>query len=790
MLVRGPPRGKKTAGPGPPSGADSDGHGSMLAGVKRLTLVALSALAACGGKPAPQSPAPPVVTPVAPVEPAVAPPAPPAPAPPAIDAKAIADLAATRSYNLGHPRPIAILPDGDVLFLRTGPRSFTAELFELDADSKQIRKLASAADLVAADEIKLSAAETARRERTRTSIRGIVSAQPSDDGKQVLIPLGAQVFVLDRASGKARALDLGPGYPEDPRLSPDGKRLAFVRDGELWVAELAGGKPRKLTKKDGPAVSFGAAEFIAAEELDRTRGYWWSPDSKQLLVQRTDEAKVDTMYVSDPGDPAAAPTPFRYPRAGATNADVQLGVVAATGGRITWIDWDRAAYPYVHDVQWPDGLGPSVVVLDRAQTVQRLLAVEPATGKTTVLLEEKDPAWVNANQPTWDAARKQFLWSSERDGAWRLDRYSATGAHVGLVTRSDQAFDLDYRYDAETGEIWLLGSNDPTMVNVTAINPVTGALTPLTDGDGVHGVMFGKKGDTRILTSHGTDGTRGWYAVKRDGSRIAELPSVAEQPPTLPKVTPEKVIVAGRTHYAAVVRPRDFDPGKRYPVILQVYAGPGVTTVSSLPQAYLRHQLVADTGFIVVLADNRGTPKRGRAWERVIKHDLITVPLQDQVDILQALGATHPELDLNRVGAVGWSFGGYFSAMAVLLRPDVFKAAIAGAPVTDWRFYDTAYTERYMGLPKDNAAAYEQTSALTHASKLTRPLLLVHGFTDDNVYVVNSLALADALFRAGKPYELLTLPGTHMMADPRIDAVLQTRQIEFFRQHLGLPTSK
>ena len=215
-----------------------------------------------------------------------------------------------------------------------------------------------------------------------------------------------------------------------------------------------------------------------------------------------------------------------------------------------------------------------------------------------------------------------------------------------------------------------------------------------------------------------------------------------------------------------------------------------MTTVLSLPQAYLRYQLIADTGFIVVMADGRGTPKRGRDWERVIKHDVITIAIQDQVDILKALGAAHPELDLDRVGVIGWSFGGYFSAMAAIKRPDVFKAAIAGAPVTDWRYYDTAYTERYMGLPSTNAAAYDASSAVVHAAELTRPLLLVHGLTDDNVYVANTLALTDALFRAGKPYELLTLPGTHMMADPKADAALLTRELEFFRAHLGLPAPR
>ncbi len=386
--------------------------------------------------------------------------------------------------------------------------------------------------------------------------------------------------------------------------------------------------------------------------------------------------------------------------------------------------------------------------------------------------------------------RQVFLWATEKGGEWRLDRYGADGAHQDQLTRSTDAFDLAYGVDGDDGAIYIIGSSDPTQSHVASLNPTTKVVERLTEGDGVHSILVARHGGTRVLVSQGTDGVRTWHAVRRTGELIAELPSVAEQPPALPAVAPEQVTIEGRTHYAAIVRPRDFDAHKRYPVILQVYGGPTVVTVSSLPQAYLRYQVLADTGFIVVLADGRGTPRRGHDWERVTKGDLITIPMADQVAILQALGAAHPELDLDRVGVVGWSFGGYFAAMGAILRPDVFKAAIAGAPVTDWRYYDTAYTERYMGLPDANAAAYDATSAVVHAAELTRPLLLVHGLTDDNVYVANTLALTSALFLAGKPYELLTLPGTHMMADSRADAALLTREIEFFRAHLGLPAAR
>jgi len=222
-------------------------------------------------------------------------------------------------------------------------------------------------------------------------------------------------------------------------------------------------------------------------------------------------------------------------------------------------------------------------------------------------------------------------------------------------------------------------------------------------------------------------------------------------------------------------------------VLLKVYGGPHVVTVEAGRDAYVMDQWYADAGFVVVRADGRGTPHRGRAWERVILKDLITIPLDDQVAALQAVGARHRELDMTRVGVFGWSFGGYFSTLAVLLRPDIFKCAIAGAPVTDWALYDTAYTERYMKTPQANPDGYKSTSALTHAAKLERPLLIIHGITDDNVHFAHTLSLIEALYLAGKRAEVITLSSTHMVPDPKLNLAREQVQIDFFRQHLGPP---
>lgn len=756
--------------------------------MRLLPALLLAAATACGGNaPAARCPSvpPPDVRP-----PDVADPAPTPEAPPPIDFETIKEMSATRSYNLGTPRPVKLLPDGDILFLRTGPRSFTAELFELDAATGESVKLASAADLLSGGgDVKLSAAEKALRERTRNALRGIVSVDVSDDGSRLLIPLGDQVFVFDRATRKSQLVALGAGYPDVTSLSPDGARVAFVRDQDLWVADVGGKKPRKLTAHEGPAISWGSAEFVAQEELGRTRGYWWSPDGQQLLTQRTDETAVETLYVANPANPSEPPTPFRYPRAGSTNAEVKLALVSATGkGKPIWIEWDRDALPYVTAVQWPKGAPPTLVVMNRAQTDARVLAVDPKTGKTRQLLAETDPAWVNTSDLIWLPDGSRFLWATQKSGEWQLEQRLADGTVEH--TFGFPGFDGDFQLDAEAGEIWATGSTNPTEAHVWRINLATRAAEQVTTAPGTHGVMVARKGGTRIVGGVGADGTRTARALRRDGTTIADLPSVAEDARQMPTTVLETVNLDGRTHHVAITRPRNFDAARRYPVVLQVYAGPTVTTVWNNPRGYFKDQLLADTGFIVVRSDNRGTPRRGRDWERVVSRDLITVPLADQVDALKAMGAAHPELDLDRVGVVGWSFGGYFSAMAALLRPDVFKAAIAGAPVTDWRLYDTAYTERYMGLPSENKAAYDATSAIEHAAKLTRPLLMVHGLTDDNVYAANTLQLAEALLRAGKDFDLVALGSTHMVVDPAAEAALMTRQIEFFRKHLGLPEKK
>jgi dipeptidyl-peptidase 4 len=705
---------------------------------------------------------------------------------PTPDDRFLAAYAATLGFKLGTPEFVAFAPDGSLLFRRTPARSRTAELFELEA-SGRLRTLARADQLLAGAEEHLSEADKARRERTRTLTEGIVDVELSRDGARVLVALGERIFVIDRRTGAARVVDVG-AHPYDPHLSADGTRIAYVADGDLWVVDGDGGRPRRLTTRPSADIEHGVAEFVAQEELDRTRGFWWSPDGTRIAYQRTDSTGVDTLYVADPLHPEQAPVPFRYPRAGRPNAEVTLGILPTSGGPTTWVQWDRAKFPYVAGVVWPDAGPLTLTVLDRNQNNLALLAVDPATGVTKPLLTEHDDAWIDLPKgaPRWLDDGSGFLWMSERSGEWQLELRDRTGGLVRALTPSSFGLRELAGADSTRGIAWLIASNDPTRADIW-LAALDGGSPPrrVTTSPGVWKVQPSQHGNIALATGALADGAAAYVTMGSDGQVRTEVPSAVEAPPYLPSPSIESVEVAGRRHFAAVVRPRDFDAARRYPVLLHVYGGPGAQMVWSSPRAYLMDQWYADAGFVVVCIDGRGTPNQGRAWSRWLLRDLVSIPLADQVDVLRALAARHGELDLERVGIYGWSFGGYLSTMAVLLRPEVFRCAIAGAPVTDWSLYDTAYTERYMKQPSENAAGYASTSATAHAAGLRRPLLVLHGLTDDNVHLANSLSLLEALFAAGKRAEFVPLTSTHMVPDPKVLLARETIQLDFFRKHLA-----
>ena len=700
------------------------------------------------------------------------------------------DYAITRRFSAGHPTAIKIVPDGSaVLFLRSGPRDNVQNLYEFDTKTGEERVVLTAEHILQGAEEKLSPEERARRERMRQSARGIAGYQLSEDGAKILVPLSGRLFVIERASRDVKEFSSDKGFPIDPRFSPDAKSVACVRNGNLFVIDIATGEERQLTSGANENVSFGTAEFVAQEEMDRREGYWWSPDSQQILYQRTDTTGMETMHIMDAMYPEKPPQTWAYPRTGKKNADVQLGFIPAMGGDTKWIEWDHETFPYVATVRWTKHGPPLVLVQRRNQRGQRIIQIDPATAHASQLIDEGDDAWLNIHDgvPLWLSGGKTYLWVTEERGEpWLVEFPYEDGFNLVAY----RGFKRLLHVDQNSKSVYVLTAEDPTQSHLERIDYVQ-EIEPLrwshvqkyTREHGLHSAVFADNTSVFVLSANLLDGRRESTLYAELRKPIGRLRSVAQEPPFVPNL--EIATVGEREFRAGIIRPRNFDPKLKYPVIDSVYGGPSSQTVQAAARNYLLQQWIADHGFIVVSIDGRGTPSRGRDWERAIKGNLIEIPLEDQVAGLRALGEKYPEMDMSRVGIYGWSFGGYFAAMAVMRRPDVFHVAVAGAPVADWRDYDTHYTERYMGLPEENPAGYDAASVLTYCKDLERPLLIVHGTADDNVYFMHALKMSNALFRAGKHHELLPLSDfTHMVVDPLVTKRLYERIPAFLSENL------
>jgi dipeptidyl-peptidase 4 len=694
-------------------------------------------------------------------------------------------LALTRNFSLGRPTQATPTPDGKaVLFLRAQPRDPVNSLYEMDVASGQTKELLTPEALLKGAAEQLSPAERAQRERMRVSTRGFAHFQLSRDGKSILVMLAGKLYLVARADNRVTPLPTGALPALNPALSPDGKKVAYVHERDLYVLDVAQKREKRLTTSKDPAVSNGLAEFVAMEEMDRFRGFWWSPDSRALVYEEADARGVDLLHVADPARPQQAPEDTYYPRPGRPNVKTRLGVIAATGGATTWLSWDAAARPYLAEVSWRDDGPLTLFVMSRDQKAIDLLVADVKTGKSRLVYEETDPNWLELRglpDHPWLPGAKQLLTRGIEDDTDVLQLRDADGKLVRNLSRAGDGYRYVIHVDKKRRVVWFSGGATSPEHQLYRVSLDGGAPVQLTRGNSEHHALFNDDCDdvfvdTAIDTSSmPAERVHALGAAGED--RIAgELPSVAEKPPFMSKS--EFVQVGAQKWWVSITRPRDFDAHKKYPVIDDVYGGPTVTVVGYSPA--LMRQWMADHGYIVVAIDGRGTPHRTHAWRSFIVGDFSRT-LDDQADALQALGAKYPELDLARVGITGWSFGGYLSALAVLKRPDVFKAATAGAPVVDWRDYDSTYTERYLGMPDANKAGYDKSSLLTYAPSLSRPLTIVHGVDDDNVYFLHTLKLVNALFRAGRPFRVIPVENlTHMVPDPVVRENLEVTLMNVF----------
>jgi dipeptidyl-peptidase 4 len=707
-------------------------------------------------------------------------------------------FAETRGFLLGRPTNIKVTPDGRaVLFLRSPAKDPTLALYEFDVATGKTRELVTPAQLLKGASETLSVAEAARRERQRIVDRGFTSYDLSEDGRRVVLPLSGQIYVYEREgprAGKVNTVGEGSkaGAVIDPRLSPDGTKIAFVRENDLYVAEVATGRERRLTRGGTEDLTHGLAEFVAQEEMERHEGYFWSPASDKLAYTEVDQREVERFTIADPAHPEKPANAFPYPRPGKANVRVRLGIINVTGGATTWVKWPSDRFPYLARVFWKEKKAPlSLLVQTRDQREAAFLAVDVRSGATRTLHVEKDDAWVELepNLPRWLPDGSGFLAVSERTGRRELTLHAPDGAPKRLLVPGALGFEALVRVP-DDGRAAIVVTARPTSKAIWEV-PLREAGEPRRisrDDDAEHNPSFARNADVYVDTRTSADSFPQSTVWRRTGATWAEagvLPAIAATPPFRPQLELTTAAAPdGRQFHAAIIRPRQFIAQSKYPVIVNVYGGPTSLTVRADERHYLLAQWLADHGAIVICIDNRGTPRRDRAWSRAIKGNFGEIPLTDQVDGLRALAAKYPELDLARVGIYGWSFGGYMSALAVLKRPDVFKVGVAGAPVVDWLDYDTHYTERYLDLPEKNAQGYTASSLVPLAKTLERPLLLIHGTGDDNVYFFHSLKLADALFRAGRNFEFLPLSVTHQVPDPVVREQLWSRIAGFLMKGL------
>jgi len=685
--------------------------------------------------------------------------------------------ARTRRFTLGIPSAFRVAPDGQrVVFLRTRDGGDPAScLWQLDLSTGQETLLADPAALLGIEPGAALPDELARQVSRRPAW-GITSYRTDLAVRHACFAVAGRLWVADLddiarpASQRIREVTVQESASA-PSLDPAGTQVAYVSAGSVRIMSLADGRDRELAASDDADVTFGQADPAA---LLGDRGLWWAPDGSRLLLARVDTSPVQQYWISDPADPQAEPVQVRYPKVGTPNADVSLWLTALDDGRVA-VEWDRRAFEYLVAVTW-DGHGPLVAVQSRDQRQLHVLAVDPATGRTSVRFRDTDSTWISLvpGVPRYTASGA-LVWACDRGSARRLivDGEPVTPDDLQV----HEVLDVD-------GDVVLFAaSHDQPDIQLWTYS-TGGGLDRVSTEPGVHG--GGRAGGTTIIARQSLAQPGTTVVVRRAGAPDCPIASLAESPGLDLRI--ELLRVGERQLRSALLLPSWHRPGTPpLPVLVDSYGGAAQRVVLAQTPSYLVSQWFAEHGFAVISTDGRGTPGRDPGWERATRGDIATPVLQDQVAALHAIAGQHQGvLDLHRVAIRGWSFGGFLAALAVLRRPDIFHAAIAGAPVTDQRLYNAHFKERYLGHPDSEPENYDRCSLLDDAPNLRRPLMLIHGLADDNVVPAHTLRLSAALLRAGKPHEVLLLPGvTHAPLQPEIAENLLLVQLDFLTRRLA-----
>lgn len=629
------------------------------------------------------------------------------------------------------------------------------KLHQYDCGKKESRILATMGEL----EGKAKSAPAAGAFQWQN--RRVARARPewSADGKSVLMPAGGDLFLIDVATTKLQQLTATPEPEEDAHLSPDGTQVGYRSNNDLYLLTVAGGRTRRLTQ-DGSATRWnGRLDWVYPEEMRISRAWWWSPGSREIAYLQFDVSPEMIHPHVDPGPIQAVYEPQRYPKAGTPNANVRLGVVSTHGGRTRWMPVGPTADALIARVDWmPGGAELAVQRLSRVQDHLELLAFNVQSGARRLLLEERDKAWINLHDILAFLPGNRFLWASERDGFRHLYLYGPDGAKQ--ITRGEwEVVELN-AFDAANHTAWVTVTKDsPLERQLYTVDIETGQMRRRTPEPGTHTVSMPSNAACYLdaFQSHASplrqtlfDAAGGRIAVLRDGADVLNKYEL------LPVENLSFRGKDGTLFYGQIIKPRGFDPKAKYPAVVMVYGGPHAQTVRDNWAGPNWEQALAQKGYVIWRMDNRGSNYRGHAFETPVYHQFGKQELADQLEgvaYLESLGFVDPK----RVGIYGWSFGGYMTLYA-LTHAKVFAAGVSGAPVTDWRHYDTIYTERYMGIPARNEDAYKASSPVFSASALDGKLMLVHNFQDDNVLFQNSQHMMEALQKSGKQFEMMFYP--------------------------------
>lgn len=726
------------------------------------------------------------------------------------DELTIARLVASPALSGPEANSVKISPDGKrVTFLQgKADDQDQQDLWEYHLKDGEKRMLVDSRQLLPGEEA-LDEVELARRERSRIFSTGIIEYSWSPDGSALLFPLGGDLYYL-KLGDEPRRLTETEATETDAKISPAGGYVSFIREQNLYVIDLESGEERAITTGGEGAISFGMADFAAQEEMYRNTGYWWARDDRAIAYTRMDENGVKLVNRYEIGAEGVTTVEQRYPFAGTPNAVVELFVMELESGKVHEVDLGEDPDFYLARVNYsPDGT-LAVQKQTRDQKTLDLIFVAPVTFEQSVVLTEKQPNWVNLHSDlTFLDGGAQFIWTSERSGFNHIYLYRKNGELIRQLTSGEWPVALTSRsgggvraVDEASGIVWFTGWREtPTENHLYRVPLAGGEIERVTEPGYWHDATVAIDGSFFVDSGEGP--LRPPYTAIRSPSGEL-LTYITENPlddshPYAPYLEGHRPYEFGTLQAADGTAlqyqyslPADFDPARKYPAVVYLYGGPGVgQQVRKVWPVDGRlmgmKQILARHGYVVFTIDNRGSPNRGKAFEDVLYRNMGDYEVRDQLLGLEWL-KSQPFVDADKVGIFGWSYGGYMTLMLLTKSPDSYKAGISGAPVTNWRLYDTHYTERYMGDPNDGDGKYEISSPITYAKNLSDPMLLVHGMADDNVFFDNTVQMIDALQESARPFEMMTYPGKrHRIVGEAENTHLWNMYLEFFDRNLKSP---